>query len=106
MKILVFCPFPSSRFVLENVRFWDNILTHTSVRFGQFQTIRHTRELLDAHEEIGTMLAAQYFAYHPIDGGEFGPGASEGAYFCSDAATREECKAIVLQTARWTSCSS
>ena len=72
----------------------------------QFETVRHTQEMLNGKEKNSTMLAAQYFAKTPIDGGEFGPGVSQGAYFCSDAATKDECKAIVLQTARWEYASS
>ena len=47
------------------------------------------------------MLAAQYFVLEPIDGGKFGPGVSEGAYFCSDVATPAECKGIITQVAKW-----
>ena len=69
----------------------------------QFETIRSTCDLLTGMHQSTTMLAAQYFAYSPVDGGEFGPGAGEGAYFCSDTASEDACKAIVFQTAQWTS---
>jgi hypothetical protein len=64
----------------------------------QFSTVR---QVYEAAGQETTILAAQYFVNTPIEGGQFGTGLSPGAYFCSDAATKDDCKAIVLQTARW-----